>query len=78
MKVRSIFVIGKRISVGNRETLRVTCITALGALLISGAAPAAELHPIVEVQGGYLFGATTNNKWVKSEEAAKAISDERT
>jgi hypothetical protein len=38
----------------------------------------ADLHPIVEVQFGYLFGATTNSKWIKSDEAAKAISDERT
>ena len=38
----------------------------------------ADVHPIVEVQSGYLFGATINGKWIKSEEAAKAISDERT
>ena len=46
-------------------------ITALGALLICVAVPAAELHPIVEVQTGYLFGATADGKWIKSEEAAK-------
>jgi len=56
----------------------VKSITALAALLICAAAPAAELHPIVEVQSGYLFGATANGKWIKSEKAAKAISDERT
>jgi hypothetical protein len=38
----------------------------------------ADVHPIVEVQSGDLFGATINSKWIKSEEAAKAISDERT
>jgi hypothetical protein len=38
----------------------------------------ADLHPIVQVQSGYLFGATINSKWIKSDEAAKAISDERT
>jgi hypothetical protein len=38
----------------------------------------ADVHPIVEVQFGYLFGATTNSKWIKSDEAAKTISDERT
>jgi hypothetical protein len=56
----------------------VKSITALAALLICAAAPAAELHPIVEVQSGYLFGATADGKWIKSDEAAKAISDERT
>ena len=38
----------------------------------------ADVHPIVEVQSGYLFGATADGKWIKSEEAAKSISDERT
>ena len=47
-------------------------------LLIIGGAAAAELHPIVEVQTGYLFGATKDRKWLKSEEAAKAIPGERT
>jgi hypothetical protein len=56
----------------------VKFITALGALLICVAAPAAELHPIVEVQSGYLFGATANGKWMKAEEAAKALNDETT
>ncbi len=46
-------------------------------LLVSGAA-AADLHPIVEVQTGYLFGATVNGKWMKAENAAKAMSDEAT
>lgn len=53
-------------------------ITALGALLICAAAKAAELHPIVEVKSGYLFGATSDGKWIKAEEAAKALTDETT
>jgi hypothetical protein len=53
-------------------------IVALSALLICAAAPAAELHPIVEVQNGYLFGATADGKWIKAEEAAKALTDETT
>jgi hypothetical protein len=56
----------------------VKSITALGALLICAAAPAAELHPIVEVQTGYLFGATADGKWIKSDEAAKALRGETT
>jgi hypothetical protein len=56
----------------------VKSIAAIGALLICAAVPAAELHPIVEVQSGYLFGATGNGKWIKSAEAAKTLSDERT
>jgi hypothetical protein len=53
-------------------------VATAGALLICAPAPGAELHPIVEVQSGYLFGATTDGKWIKSEEAAKALSDART
>jgi len=45
-------------------------------LSVSGAA-AADLHPIVEVQSGYLFGATKDGKWIKAEEAAKALPGER-
>ena len=40
--------------------------------------PAAELHPIVEVQSGYLFGATADGKWMKAEAAAKALPGEMT
>jgi hypothetical protein len=47
----------------------------LGAFLICAAA--ADLHPIVEVQSGYLFGATKDGKWIKAEEAAKALPGER-
>ncbi len=41
-------------------------------------AAAAELHPIVEVQSGYLFGAISDGKWIKADETAKLIGDETT
>jgi hypothetical protein len=56
----------------------VKSITIIGVLLICAAAPAADLHPIVEVQSGYLFGATADGEWIKSEEAAKALLGETT
>jgi hypothetical protein len=57
----------------------VKSITAFGALLICARATvAADLHPIVEVQSGYLFGATADGKWVKAEETAKTLTDETT
>jgi hypothetical protein len=55
----------------------VKIVPLLLGLSICPLAIAAEVHPIVEVQSGYLFGATTDGKWIKSEKAAKAISDER-
>jgi hypothetical protein len=56
----------------------VKSVTAVGVLLISAAAWAADLHPIVEAQTGYLFGATADGKWMKAEEAAKGLNDEIT
>jgi hypothetical protein len=38
----------------------------------------AEFHPIVEVQSGYLFGATADGKWIKAEEVAKALQGDMT
>ena len=51
----------------------------LAALVIStGASSAADLHPIAEVQSGYLFGAISDGKWIKADETAKLIGDETT
>ena len=51
----------------------------VAALLIcTGASPAADLHPIVEVQSGFLFGAISDGKWIKADETAKLIGDETT
>src|SRR5262249_36027367 len=55
---------------------RTKLLVRLLPLLICAAAPAAELHPIVEVQSGYMFGATAAGKWIKAEEAAKALTAE--
>ena len=54
-------------------------LAIVAALLISaGALPAADLHPIVEVESGYLFGAISDGKWIKADETTKLISDETT
>jgi hypothetical protein len=46
------------------------------ALICAGRSLAAELHPIVEVQSGYLFGAISNGKWIKADDTAKQLADE--
>lgn len=51
---------------------RIALGIALGCALH---ATAAELHSIVEVETGYFFGATSDGKWIKAEQAAKSISD---
>src|ERR1700687_5579665 len=54
-------------------------LVVVAALLISAvASPAADLHPIVQVQSGYLFGAISDGKWIKANETAKLIGDETT
>ena len=40
-------------------------------LLLSTTAMAADLHPIVEMDTGYLFGGSADGKWIKAEKAAK-------
>ncbi len=56
----------------------VNFVVVFGALLICANATmaAGELHPIVEVPSGYLFGASADGKWIKAEEAAKTLPDE--
>jgi hypothetical protein len=53
----------------------VKIAVAVGSLWICVSAFAAEIHPIVEVQTGYFFGATSEGKWIKAEKTAKSISD---
>lgn len=48
------------------------------ALLGGTALSAADLHPIIEIETGYFFGASENGKWIKPDEAAKSVSDKTT
>jgi len=59
-------------------TLEKTFAGLVALLICTGASPAAGLHPIVEVQSGYLFGAISDGKWIKADETAKLIGDETT
>ena len=55
-----------------------TLVVVTALLMCAGASPAADLHPIVEVESGYLFGAISVGKWIKADETAKLIGDETT
>jgi len=61
-----------------KTTVERSLVIVAALLMCAGAATAAELHPIVEVQSGYLFGATKDGKWIKADEAAKALPDQAT
>ena len=55
-----------------------TLIVVAALLVRPEALPAADLHPIVEVQSGYLFGASSDRKWIKTDEARSLLNDETT
>lgn len=59
-----------------KTTVERTLFVVAALLMCTGASPAADLHPIVEVQSGYLFGAMSDGKWIKADETAKLIGDE--
>jgi len=65
-------------SIDVKTTIDRSLVIVAALLMCAGALPAAELYPIVEVQGGYLLGATRDGKWIKADEAAKALSDQTT
>jgi hypothetical protein len=59
-------------------TVERTLVVVAALLMCASASPAADLHPIVEVESGFLFGAISNGKWIKADETAKLIGDETT
>lgn len=61
-----------------KTTVEGTLVVVATLLMCAGASPAADLHPIVEVESGYLFGAISDGKWIKADETAKLIGDETT
>jgi hypothetical protein len=65
-------------SIAVETTVERSVVVVAALLMCAGAARAAELYPIVDVQSGYLFGATKDGKWVKADEAAKALPAETT
>jgi len=61
-----------------KTTVERTLVVVAALLMCAAALPAAGLHPIVEVESGYLFGAISDGKWIKAGETAKSIKDETT
>jgi FG-GAP repeat len=61
-----------------KTTVERTLVVVAALLMCAGASPATDLHPIVEVESAYLFGAISDGKWIKADETAKSIGDETT
>jgi hypothetical protein len=61
-----------------KTTLAKTLVVVAALLMSAGTSPAVDFHPIVEVKSGYLFGASSDGKWMKTDETAKLIGDKTT
>jgi hypothetical protein len=48
------------------------------ALLSAETISATDLHPIIEIETGYFFGASENGKWTKADQAAKSVANKTT
>jgi len=61
-----------------KATVERTLVVVAALLMGTKASSAADLHPIVEVESGFLFGGISDGKWIKADETAKLIGDETT
>ena len=48
-----------------------TVVFGFLAALSAGTVSAADLHPIIEIETGYFFGASENGKWIKADQSRK-------
>ena len=61
-----------------KATIEKILVVVTALLMCAGASPAADLHPIVDVESGYLFGAISNGKWIKADKTAKSLTKNTT
>lgn len=61
-----------------KTTVKRTLAVVAALLICAGALPAADLHPIVEVESGFLFGAISDGKWIKADKTAKLLTQKTT
>jgi hypothetical protein len=68
----------ERRSIKMKTTVKGSLVVVAALLIYAGASPAANLHPIVEVESGFLFGAISDGKWIKADKTAKLLTQETT
>ena len=61
-----------------KTTVKRTLVVVAALLICAGASPAADLHPIVDVESGFLFGAISDGKWIKADKTAKLLTQKTT
>jgi FG-GAP repeat protein len=58
-----------------KVTIQRILVGVTAVLICAGGSLAADLHPIIEVQSGYLFGAVSDGKWIKADETAGLLTE---
>jgi hypothetical protein len=61
-----------------KTTVERTLVVVAALLMCAGASPATDLHPIVDVESGFLFGAISDGKWIKAGRTAKLLTQKTT
>ena len=64
----------------NVVNFKTAAVLVLGVLLSLSASSvsAAALHPIIEIETGYFFGASENAQWIKADQAAGSVANKTT
>ena len=65
-------------SIDMKTTVERTLVVVAALLMCAGVSPATDLHPIVEVESGFLFGAISDGKWIKAGRTAKLLTQKTT
>src|SRR4026209_1292457 len=68
----------ERRSIKMKTTVKGSLVVVAALLIYAGASPAANLHPILEVESGFLFGAISDGKCIKADKTAKLLTQETT
>ena len=61
-----------------KTTVERTLVAVAALLMCAGVSPATDLHPIVEVESGFLFGAISDGKWIKADKTSKLLTQKTT
>jgi len=57
-----------------KTTVERTLVVVAALLMCAGASPATDLHLIVDVESGFLFGAISDGKWIKAGRTTKLLT----
>ena len=61
-----------------KTTVQRILVVVAALLMCARASPATDLHSIVDVESGFLFGAISDGKWIKADKTAKLLTQKTT